>query len=470
MRMNKVVIIVGVLLFVVLGALLPFVRQPEVTEETKESLDLSRFYSDELSRERAKVISQNGEALEERIRLISQAEKRIILSTFEFDSDRSGKIMLAALMDAAKRGVEISILADGFPYLTSMWGNPYFLALAGMEQVEIKIYSPPRPWKPWAFMGRLHDKYLIVDDMGYILGGRNTFDYFLGDQPGYKNYDWDVLVYTREAKESTTSLDQVEDYFESVWERPECKVIGKSFLWRMNPSVKTAREELETLYKKVEKEHGDWLKAVDYTEKTLPVNHIELISNPTHRFAKEPVVFYTMTELMKQAKEEVVFHTPYVICDTWMLEQLEAVCAQVDTVSMMTNSVANNGNPFGAMDYQKHKGEILDTGVEILEYDGGVSYHGKCFTIDDRISGVGSFNCDMRSAYLDTELMLVIDSVPLNLQLREEMKKYEQDTLKVLTENTYDLKEGQEMQKISAKKEFRIKVLGLFAEWARFLM
>ena len=31
--MNKVVIIVGVLLFVVLGALLPFVRQPEVTEE-----------------------------------------------------------------------------------------------------------------------------------------------------------------------------------------------------------------------------------------------------------------------------------------------------------------------------------------------------------------------------------------------------------------------------------------------------
>ena len=132
MRMNKVVLIVGILLFVVLGALLPFIRQPEVTEETKESLDLSRFYSDELSGERAKVISQTGEALEERIRLISQAKKRIILSTFEFDSDRSGKIMLAALADAAQRGVEISILVDGFPYLTSMWGNPYFLALAGM--------------------------------------------------------------------------------------------------------------------------------------------------------------------------------------------------------------------------------------------------------------------------------------------------------------------------------------------------
>ena len=28
----------------------------------------------------------------------------------------------------------------------------------------------------------------------YILGGRNTYNYFLGDFPGHKNYDRDVLV------------------------------------------------------------------------------------------------------------------------------------------------------------------------------------------------------------------------------------------------------------------------------------
>ena len=48
---------------------------------------------------------------------------------------------------------------------------------------------------------------------------------------------------------------------------------------------------------------------------------------------------------------------------------------------MMTNSVANNGNPCGAMDYRLHKGEILETGTKVLEYDGGISYHGKCFTV-----------------------------------------------------------------------------------------
>ena len=36
-------------------------------------------------------------------------------------------------------------------------------------------------------MGRLHDKYLIVDDTAYIVGGRNTYDYFLGEGTGYIN-------------------------------------------------------------------------------------------------------------------------------------------------------------------------------------------------------------------------------------------------------------------------------------------
>lgn len=55
------------------------------------------------------------------------------------------------------------------------------------------------------------------------------------------------------------------------------------------------------------------------------------------------------------------------------------------TVTMMTNSVANNGNPFGATDYDMFKQKVLDTGVQILEYDQGVSYHGKCFVIGEEM-------------------------------------------------------------------------------------
>lgn len=162
-----------------------------------------------------------------------------------------------------------------------------------------------------------------------------------------------------------------------------------------------------------------------------------------------------MTELMKQADGDVIFHTPYILCNSYMLDRLREVCASGKSVTMMTNSVANNGNPFGAADYDIYKQKVLDTGVQILEYDKGVSYHGKCFVIGEELSAVGSFNWDMRSAYLDTELMLIVDSPELNRQMREYMSGYEEDALSVRDLTSYDLKEGQVPRTISKKRNLR---------------
>ena len=468
-RMCKIILTVCIIVVIIAVVLIPYLKQPKITEETKKNFSAEKFYGESASGERAKIIPENGEALEERIRMISQAKEEIILSTYDIKADISGKQVLAALLDAADRGVKVSIVTDGVPYVTSIWGNPYFLALAGQENVEIKIYNPLRFWQPWKLMGRLHDKYLIVDRSMYILGGRNTYDFFLGDQPGYQNYDWDILVCVPEGKKDT-SLEQVRDYFSSVWKISDCKLYGKNPIWKWNPSVKTAEGELRRRYKEIAKEHPDWIMEKDYTEETVEVKKMTLLSNPTHVYAKEPVVFYEMTELMKQADHEVLFHTPYIICNDWMMRQLVEVCEGEKEIRMMTNSVANNGNPFGAMDYRRNRGKIIDTGVQIMEYDDGVSYHGKCFTIDGRLTGIGSFNWDMRSAYLDTELMLVADSEELTRQMNQAMAKYEEKALKVVDESRYDLKEGQKPRKLSDKKAFRIKVLDIFGSWARFLM
>ena len=48
--------------------------------------------------ERAVIIEKNPEALLQRVRLIKNAKKEIILSTFAFQSDESGKLILGALM------------------------------------------------------------------------------------------------------------------------------------------------------------------------------------------------------------------------------------------------------------------------------------------------------------------------------------------------------------------------------------
>lgn len=119
----------------------------------------------------------------------------MILSTFDFRHDEAGLDMLAALLDAADRGVEVDLFVDGFNAMLQMEGNSYFYALSSHPKVKVTIYNPINLLKPWLLMARMHDKYVIVDDTAYLLGGRNTFGYFLGSYEGHKNYDRDILVY-----------------------------------------------------------------------------------------------------------------------------------------------------------------------------------------------------------------------------------------------------------------------------------
>ena len=109
----------------------------------------------------------------------------------------------------------------------------------------------------------------------------------------------------------------------------------------------------------------------------MEVNNIALLNNPIEYSAKKPIVWYQLVKLMKQADSRVKIHTPYIICNDYMYDGLKSVCDSVDDVTLMTNSVGNNGNPFGSADYSVNKQKILNTGLKIWEYEGGYSYHGK---------------------------------------------------------------------------------------------
>ena len=122
----------------------------------------------------------------------------------------------------------------------------------------------------------------------------------------------------------------------------------------------------------------------DYTDETFETEKIALVSNPIHTGSKEPVVWYQLGELMKNAKNRVKIHTPYIICNDMMYNTWEEIAENVSDFSIMTNSVANNGNPFGSADYAKNRNRILSTGINTREYEGGYSYHGKSVPPDIR--------------------------------------------------------------------------------------
>ena len=177
-------------LYILISLIVPPIFQKEPIE-----LEGAEFAGTGVT-ERVLCIDDNREALIWRLRLIDRAENEIILSTFDFRVDNSGKDMIAALNEAAERGVNIKILVDGISGDMYLRCNRLIGALAANTNVQIKLYNPINLMTPWKINYRLHDKYLIVDGKQYLLGGRNTNDLFLGEYKDKedRNIDREVLV------------------------------------------------------------------------------------------------------------------------------------------------------------------------------------------------------------------------------------------------------------------------------------
>ena len=129
------------------GICIAYKKQPEVSNTIKKETQNDSWNERSENMERAVIIEKNPEALLQRVRLIRNAKEDIILSTFAFQSDESGKLILGALHDAADRGVHVRLLVDGMESWVDMEGNPYFYGLSSHENVEIKLYNKANPLK-----------------------------------------------------------------------------------------------------------------------------------------------------------------------------------------------------------------------------------------------------------------------------------------------------------------------------------
>ena len=220
-------LILTLVLYVAVGAVAPFIVYKTAENASQISLEDPAVFGEDQTADRVMLLETNQSAWTERIRLLDQAQDRIILSTFDMRPDESTQDILSIIQKKADQGVSVRILVDGFSGLVRMENSKLFHAVAAHPNVEIRLYNPINLLTPWTTQGRMHDKYVIVDDLAYILGGRNTFDYFIGEYDTTNNsYDREVLVYNTKCgteESSVSSLHEVEAYFESVWNLDVCR-------------------------------------------------------------------------------------------------------------------------------------------------------------------------------------------------------------------------------------------------------
>ncbi|MGN0298072.1 MAG: phosphatidylserine/phosphatidylglycerophosphate/cardiolipin synthase family protein [Lachnospiraceae bacterium] len=462
LRLARRILAAGIILIVLVNIIEPAIH-PEITDEMKLIMDETEYKSDSVSQERYRCIDENEEALIWRLRMIESAEQSIILATFDFRADESGKDIMSALFCAAQRGVKVQLLVDGIDQILYLSQNDTFNALCAHENVEARFYNVPNLRNILKVNYRMHDKYLMIDEKMYLLGGRNTNDIFLGNYQSGVNIDREILVYENVPGEGDSFL-ALREYFGEIWDDSCVQKKEK----RAQINVETEYQMLEERYQQLCERYENLRQYDSWLEDTLPADKITLLTNGIHAEKKEPQMLAYLEQLMTDS-EEIIIQTPYVICDKQMYRVLQNISKTAD-VKIILNAVERGSNPWGCTDYLNNKNKILDTGVAIYELMNVQAVHTKTILVDDRISIVGSYNLDMRSTYLDTELMLVIDSEELNTHIREMCSTYMDRSIEVLDDKTEIIGEFYNPRELTWKKQLFYGLLRIIIRPFRYLL
>ena len=417
------ILLLFLLIYIALLAI-PYIQHKNVSVSYQKKFAKQSFYSDTAGTERVAYINDNTDALLYRLHMFDEAKDEIILSTFDFNADKSGQDMMASLLHAADRGVSV------------------------------RIYNPINLLKPWNLQARMHDKYVIVDQKMYLLGGRNTTNLFLGDYSRSKNIDRELFVYET-AENDSSSIRQLTDYFESVWALSDSKEYTCK---KMTKKIQSCKAKLENRYTSLKEKYPDAYSTWDYEALTLQTNKVSLLSNPIKSENKEPWMWYSLHQLMMQG-EQARIYTPYIICGKEMYQDLTELHEKNIPVEIITNDVASGANPWGCTDYLNQKKNIWETGARVYEFMGAHSCHTKAVLIDDRMSIVGSYNMDMRSTYQDTELMLAVDCPELNSIIQTEMERDKTYSKTMGNDGEYDYGENYHSKDLSFGKKIFYAIL-----------
>jgi cardiolipin synthase len=121
------------------------------------------------------------------LQLINDATESIHLQTYIFENDSTGQQVADALIAAAKKGVTVYLMADG--YASQNIGNVFIEKLKS-NGVHFRFFEPIIKSKYFYFGRRMHHKIFLADVKFAIVGGTNISDRYndFPNQPLWLDY------------------------------------------------------------------------------------------------------------------------------------------------------------------------------------------------------------------------------------------------------------------------------------------
>ncbi|WP_370890675.1 phospholipase D family protein [Janibacter sp. GXQ6167] len=386
------------------------------------------------------TLADGRDAFVARAMLVDTAERTIDVQYYIWHDDTAGRLLLQGLRRAADRGVRIRLLLDDN---NTAGLDPILRGLDAHATIEVRLFNPfmHRRARPVDFVTdfgrtnrRMHNKSFTVDHQATIVGGRNMGDEYFDAGQGTMFADLDVLAVG-------PVVEEVSEDFERYW--TSASTYPAASILRPGPSEDVGTEP------STDPDTQTYLHALSHSTlwQHLQSGRLAFTWAPTRvvsddpakglgRAAKKNLVVTPLGAELDQARQSALIVSPYFVPTRQGVRTLVGLVRRGAHVSVLTNALSATDVAAVHAGYIPYREALLRGGVELYEMkrdatvveppggghllgsggrlsSGGSSLHAKTFAVDGRVLFVGSFNMDPRSARLNTEMGVLIDSPEL---------------------------------------------------------
>jgi cardiolipin synthase C len=383
-----------------------------------------------------------------RMHLIRNAQHQLDLQYYIWNDDVIGNMMLHELLKAADRGVKVRLLIDD---QNGIKLDKTLKALARHPNFEIRIFNPYK-FRHLRFIDyvfrlkqinhRMHNKLTIADHSIAVTGGRNISSEYFDAGEQFQFSDMDILFYGK-------AVDRAEQVFEEFWSDQ----LSYSTEQLMGAASPQQLEDLRNSYKaldQVDSPTEDKLEAAqDYLKLRLqnyPVQWAKahfVADHPSKALGKakdQQLLYAQVLKIMGKPEQHMELVSAYFVPTQQGTAYLNQLSKDGIKVRVLTNSLVANDVAVVHSFYSQYRKPLLQSGVQLYEFKPNIerkkrtwyeiatgsvipvkgknrsSLHAKFFDVDGKVF-IGSFNFDPRSAHLNTEVGLVVESDHLQDQI-----------------------------------------------------
>ncbi|WP_216940343.1 phospholipase D family protein [Acinetobacter sp. BY419] len=405
-----------------------------------------------------RVLYDPLEALAARIQLIHKAERSLDLQYYIWDNDRIGALALHAIIQAADRGVKVRLLMDD-NNAKKMEG--IYLALNQHQNIDVKLYNPYR-FRKYRAMDmvldlkrinrRMHNKSFIADNQIALIGGRNMSNQYYNVSENYQFSDVDVMLVGAAADEIIHSFDE---YWNDDYAYPVQEIVNPHHHGLRFPSL---RQQLEAHSQDPATQNyldlaNRSLAFDQWLEQKIQLDWVEaeVVKDPPSKIkakAKtEEHLNFQLLQHLEKPEQSVDIVSAYFVPEKTGADRLKKLVNENIKVRVLTNSFKANDVSVVHAFYAKYRKDLLENDVQLYEFLAAPdshnlnvnteeiakkakvslrglsrsSLHAKLMALDQKQVFIGSFNFDPRSAYLNTEIGVLLNSPSLAKTVHETM-------------------------------------------------